>query len=62
MEFLIIDIAATIALLLGHFAMLVWNRMSRGVRNATAPRAVDYPTLLKKAHSLEGSRVSRRLA
>jgi len=29
MEFLIIDIAATIALLLGHFAMVVWNRMSR---------------------------------
>jgi hypothetical protein len=29
MEFLIIDIAATIALLLGHFAVVVWNRMSR---------------------------------
>lgn len=29
MEFIIIDIAATIALLLGHFAVVVWNRMSR---------------------------------
>jgi hypothetical protein len=29
MEFLIIDIVATIALLLGHFAIVVWNRVSR---------------------------------
>jgi hypothetical protein len=29
MEFLMIDIAGTFALLLGHFAVVVWNRMSR---------------------------------